>query len=78
VHGIPDAGQVPHVTDVELDLVIMVELAHIILLLLIPGEYAYLPDIGIQEPPQDSVAEGTGTAGDKKGLVFEHNKSLPS
>ena len=74
VHGIPDRGQIPDISDEELDLSgdlghgCLKLVAHIVLLLLIPGEDADLPDIGFQKPVQHRIAKGAGAACDQKGL----------
>ena len=70
VHSVADAGQIPHVADEEAELVRCFRhgglegVAHVILLLLISGEDADLPDAGLQKPFQHGVAEGAGPAGD--------------
>lgn len=55
--------QAAHVSDEELDLVgypriaRLVLVAHVVLLLLVAAENAYLPDVGVQEPAEHGVAE---------------------
>ena len=75
--------QIPHIANIELDLVrhfrhlYLKLVAHIILLLLIPGEDADFTDVGLKESIQNSVSEGTGSAGNHQGFVFKqrHNSS---
>ena len=38
--------------------------AHVVLLLLVPAEYADFLDIGFKEMLKNCVAEGAGTSGD--------------
>ena len=60
----------PHVSNIELDLIgilgipRLILMPHIILLLLIPAEDPYLPDIRAQEPLQHRIPERPGAAGD--------------
>ena len=62
-HGILARLQIAHIADIELDLVghlresRLIFVAHIVLFLLVAAENAYLPDIGIEKPPQHRVAE---------------------
>ena len=69
-HGVLDGLGVADITDVELDLlgglrVPGLELvAHIVLLLFVPGEDADLLQVRVQEVLQDGGTKGTGTAGD--------------
>lgn len=75
--GADDGGVVPHVPDVEPELLricrkrLLIGMTHIVLLLLVPGENAYLPNIRRQEPMQDGVAEGTGSASDEQDPMAE-------
>ena len=70
VHGVFHAGEIPDVADEELDLLSGLRhlclklMAHIVLLLLIPGENADLPDVSLQKAVQNGVAERAGAAGD--------------
>src|SRR5204862_1147308 len=61
-----------HVTDVELQLVVLVGDAHVLLFLFIAAEYADLRQLRIQKVLKDRVAERTRTASDEQDLVFEH------
>ena len=76
-HGVLDGLGVADIADIELDLlgglrVPGLELvAHIVLLLLVPGEDADLLQVRVQEVLQDGGTKGTGTAGDHKGCVIE-------
>ena len=78
-HGVLDGLGIPDIADVELDLlgglrVPGLELvAHIVLLLLVPGEDADLLQVRVQEVLQDGGTKGTGTAGDHKGCVIENS-----
>ena len=69
-HGILDGLGIPDIADIELDLlgglrVPGLELvAHIVLLLFVPGEDADLLQVRVQEVLQDGGTKGTGTAGD--------------
>ena len=62
-HGILARLQIAHIADIELDLVGdigifgLILVPHIVLFLLVAAENAYLPDIGIEKPPQHRVAE---------------------
>ena len=64
VQGIANAAVVTHIPDVVLDLVILVEVAHVILFLLVATEDADLCNIGIQEAFEHGIAKGAGSAGD--------------
>ena len=70
-HGILHGADIPDIADIVPDLLRHLRhgrlklVAHIVLLLLVPGEDADLPDIRIQKPPQHRVAEAAGTAGDQ-------------
>jgi hypothetical protein len=61
---------------VKLDLVIVVQLSHIVLLLLVTTEYAYFFHIGIQKAIEHCIPEGAGATGDDNSLVFKHALSL--
>ena len=69
-HGIANRLRIAHVADVELDLFRVLRMlrlqlvAHVILLLLVAGEDADLPEVGVQEVLEDGGTEGTGAAGD--------------
>ena len=69
-HGVLDGLGVADITDVELDLLCGLRVpglklvAHIVLLLLIPGEDADLLQVRVQEVLQNGGTKGTGTAGD--------------
>ena len=69
-HGVLDGLGVADITDVELDLLGGLRVpglklvAHIILLLFVPGEDANLLQVRVQEVLQDGGTKGTGTAGD--------------
>ena len=75
VDGVFHGLQIPDVADEELDFCrglghFRLELvAHVVLLLFVPGENPDLADVRIQEPVQHRVAEGTGAAGDHQGLA---------
>ena len=75
VEGITDTAVIAYITDVVLDLVIMVVMAHVILFLLITAEDPNLGDVGSEKPLKHRVAKGTGATGDEDGFVFEHNWS---
>ncbi len=62
--GIADAAVVAYIPDVVLDLVILVEVAHVVLLLLVATENANLCNISIQKAFEYGITERTGTAGD--------------
>jgi len=72
VQGGMDAIVGAYVADVELQFGVVQIDPHVFLLLFITGKNADLLDVGIEEAPQDRVAEGTGTAGDEKCLTAEH------
>ena len=69
-HGVLDGLGVADIADIELDLLGGLRVpglklvAHIVLLLLVPGEDADLLQVRIQEVLQDGGTKGTGTAGD--------------
>ena len=69
-HGVLDGLGVADITDIELDLLCGLRVpglelvAHIILLLFVPGEDADLLQVRVQEVLQDGGTKGTGTAGD--------------
>lgn len=77
-HGTTDGLQIPHVANIEFDLIrhfrhlYLKFMAHIVLLLLIAGEDADLTDVGGEEVLQHSIAEASRAAGDQKGLVFKN------
>jgi hypothetical protein len=60
----------------ELDLGIIIQLPHIVLLLLVTTEYAYFFYIRIQKAVKHSIPEGTGTAGDNDSLIIKHGSSF--
>ena len=76
-HSAPDGLQIPHVTDVEFDLIrhfrhlYLKFMAHIILLLLIAGEDADLADVGRKKAVENGVTERAGPPGDHEGFVVE-------
>ena len=78
-HGVLDGLGIADIADIELDLlgglrVPGLELvAHIILLLFVPGEDADLLQVRVQEVLQDGGTKGTGTAGDHKGCVIKNS-----
>ena len=54
----------------------MVEVPHVILLLLIPGEDADFTDVAGETAVQDRRAEGAGAAGDEEGgVLINHFKT---
>jgi hypothetical protein len=61
---------------VELDLGIVIQLSHIVLLLLVAAEYAYFFYIRIQKAVKHSVSKGSGATGDDNSLVLKHALSL--
>ena len=69
-HGVLDGLGVADIADIELDLLGSLRVpglklvAHIILLLFVPGEDADLLQVRVQEVLQDGGTKGTGTAGD--------------
>jgi len=71
---------VADVADVELQLVVVVLLAHVVLLLLVAGEDADLLDLGLQEAVHDRVPERAGSPGDQQNLAVKnvHEKFLVS
>ena len=68
VHGL----LVANVADVELDLGVLQPVTHVVLLLLVAGEDADLPDVAVQEAAEDGVAETTGAAGDEEHFIFKY------
>ena len=77
-HRAAAALQAPHVSDVELYLVrvlrhtCLVLVAHVVLLLLVPGEDADLRYVCLEEAVEDSIAETARPAGNHKGLTREN------
>src|SRR5690349_22936377 len=71
-HGRRDAARIAHVAHVELELGVVVTLAHVILLLLVTTEDADFVHVGVEETSQDGVAEGTGTSGNQQYLAREY------
>lgn len=73
-----EGGFVVDVADKEFDLasdvrvVGLVFVAHVVVLLIIPGEDAYLLDVGLEEAFQHGVPEAPGPADDHQGFVFEN------
>ena len=69
-HGVLDGLGVADIADIELDLLCGLRVpglelvAHIVLLLFVPGEDADLLQVRVQEVLQDRGTKGTGTAGD--------------
>ena len=69
-HGVLDGLGIADIADIELDLLCGLRVpglklvAHIILLLFVPGEDADLLQVRVQEVLQDGGTKGTGTAGD--------------
>ena len=57
VHCVADALNVADIAYVELDFVVVVGFAHVVLLFFVAGEYANLADIGIEKSFQYCVAE---------------------
>ena len=55
--GVVHAVVLPHIADVELDLVVLQRDAHVFLLLLVPAEDADLGEVRMQKALQYSVAE---------------------
>ena len=49
----------------EFYLVVLIQLAHIVLLLFVAGEYAYFLDVGFKKTLQNGVAERAGAAGNQ-------------
>ena len=78
LHRILQRALITHVADVEFYLAGHLRhtgleiVAHIVLFLLIAGEDADFADVGAKETVQNRVAEGTGTAGNKKDFVFKY------
>ena len=76
-HSAPDGLQIPHVTDVEFDLIRHFRhlhlkfMAHIVLLLLIAGEDTDLADVGRKKAVENGVAERAGPTGDHEGFIVE-------
>ncbi len=67
--GALDRVVVPHVPDVELELLGVVLLPHVVLLLLVAREDADLLDGGTHQTVDDRVAEAPGAPGDEEGLA---------
>ena len=73
IEGVSYAAVIAYITDVVLDLVIMVMMAHVILFLLITTENPDLGDVGSEESLKHRIAERTGATGDEDGFVGKHN-----
>ena len=71
MHGIFHRLQIPHITDIKADLICRLRhfflqlMAHIILLLFIPGENADLPDLRIRKAVEHRIPKGTCAAADE-------------
>src|SRR5262249_18502829 len=63
---------VAHVTDVKLELGVVVAEPHVFLLLLVAAEDANLANAGAEESLQHGVPERAGPAGNQQRLVVEH------
>src|SRR5262249_19503867 len=75
-HGRKDAVRVTNVADVEPHLGALEGGPHVFLLLLVTAENADFLDIGLQKPPENGMAECSGTAGDEKRALCEHDNAL--
>ena len=77
-HHIAQALDVAHIANVELDLLVMVGVlrlqlvAHIVLLFLIAGENADLPDIAGQKMFEDGMPKAAGATGNQQGFVLKN------
>ena len=77
LHGVLQRAAVAHIANVELDLPRHLRhprlevVPHIVLLLLIAAEDAYLTNIRLQEPVQHRIPERSRSARDKEHFVFE-------
>ena len=78
VHHAANRLEIPHVANVKFDLLRRLRhfrlkfVAHIVLLLLVTGEDADLPNVRAKKAVQHGIAEGTGPAGDEEGFIGEH------
>ena len=81
-HGGAEGIRIPHIPQIKPELAPgggeagPAEVAHVILLFLVPGENANFPNIGFQKAGDDPIAKGTGPAGDQKDFsrkVRNHN-----
>lgn len=76
-HGILDGLGIADIADVELDLLGSVRVlslklvAHIVLLLFVPGEDADFIQVRVQEVLQNGRTERTSTTSDHKGCVIK-------
>ena len=75
-HGDVHRLLVAHVADIELDLGVLQPVTHVVLLLLVAGEDADLPDVAVQEAAEDCVAEAARTAGDQEYFIFKNTHIL--
>ena len=77
-HGRSAGLQVSYVADVEFDFMCdvrilgLVLVTHIVLLLLVTAEDAYLTDVGAQEAVQHRIAKRTSSARNQQRLVFKN------
>ena len=78
LHGVVQRAAVTHVTDVELDLPRHLRhprlevVAHVVLFLLVTGEYSDLSDVRPQEAVQHRIPETSSTSRNQQRLVFKN------
>ena len=75
-HGRREAVGLADIADDELELGALVGQPHVLLFLLVPGENADLPDVGLEEAAEDGIAERPRSAGDEENLVFKHGRII--
>lgn len=80
--GWGDGAVVPHIADVEFDFLRaggtgqLIGVAHVVLLFLVAGENADLPDIRGQKAVQNRMTEGASAARDEEDFIFKQRHFL--
>ena len=85
VHSVLHRGNIPDIADKELNLTkglripCLKFMAHVILFFFVPGKHTNLCNVRIQEPVQNRISEGAGSAGNHQGFARKnaHRISIP-
>jgi hypothetical protein len=72
-HGIVETLPITNITNVKLELGVVVKFSHIVLLFFITTENADFCDVSIKEAVKGGIAKGTGAAGNEQSFIGEHN-----
>ena len=76
-HGSSHAARISHIANVELELGMVIALAHVILLFLIAAEYANFRNFSVKKTFKDCIAKRPGSAGNQKNFIRKHFLSFP-